>query len=346
MDINDIDEIEEPITGQNQEPPEQNVSNQEPNNKDEDDIITSLLKDRGISDSSKIKFEDENGVVSEKSWNDLTKQEQLNILNQSPTSDPDVDLDDSEIQMLNQMRLAGMNPEQYVTALRNQGAEYIKNQYQQNQNEESYYKTDDLTDDELYVLDLQYRSPDMTDEEIAKSLNAAKQDEELFTKQVNGLRTYYRNLEQEEQSRKDLEEQEKEQTEFKEFSNKINSSISDLNSIGNLDVSLSDDDKNELSEFILGRDQAGINWFGKALEDPDTVVRMAWFALKGEDMFNEIENYITQQIKTTAQNSYNKGLEDGKNKKTSPKVVVTSPQHTNNYLNQTNEPIGLENIDF
>ena len=73
---------------------------------------------------------------------------------------------------------------------------------------------------------------------------------------------------------------------------------------------------------------------------------MAWFALKGEDMFNEIENYIAQQIKTTAQNSYNKGLEDGKKQKSSPKVVVTSPQHTKNYLNHTNEPIGLENIDF
>ena len=345
MEIDDIDledPIEEPI---NQDDSESQNYDSQPN----DDIITTLLKDRGIDDSNKIKFEDENGVVSEKSWNQLSRDEQRTILNQSPDSDPESDLDEQEIEMLNQMRLAGMNPEQYVTALRKQGADYAQSQLNDDSNE-SNYKTDDLTDEELYVLDLQYRSPDMTDEEIAKSLNAARQDPNLFSKQVDGLRNYYRNLEGEEQSKKQLEQQEQEQEQFNRYANEINNSIYGMNNIGSMDLSLSDDDKEEIAQFILGRDQAGINWFGKALEDPDTVVRMAWFALKGEDAFNEIENYIAQQIKTTAQNSYNKGLEDGKNGRTttSPKVVVTSPQRQNfnSFQTPSNEPIGLENIDF
>ena len=242
-----------------------------------------------------------------------------------------------------------MNPEQYVTALRKQGADYAIAQ-NKNSNDESNLKTADLTDDELYVLDLQYRSPDMTDEEIAQSLNIAKQNTGLFEKQVEGLRQYYANLESEEMSRKELEEQQQREAQFQEYANYIQQSINNLNNVGSMDISLSNDDKNELAQFILGRDQAGINWFGKALEDPDTVTRMAWFALKGEDAFNEIESYIAQQIKTTAQNYYNKGLQDGKNgviNNPSSKVVVTSPQQNpNGFINRKNEPIGLEDIDF
>jgi len=43
--------------------------------------MSDFLKSRGISDIQKIKFEDENGSIEERSWNDLSKEEKLNILN-------------------------------------------------------------------------------------------------------------------------------------------------------------------------------------------------------------------------------------------------------------------------
>ena len=135
------------------------------------------------------------------------------------------------------MRLAGMTPEQYVTALRQQGANYVASQQQK---EQPSYKIDDLTDEELYVLDLQYRSPEMTDEEMQKMLTTAMSDEGLFNKTVSGLRNYYKALEQEEQSRKDLEIKEQEQQQFNEYSNKILNSIQDVNSVGNMDIQLSE----------------------------------------------------------------------------------------------------------
>lgn len=341
MDIDELDDYEVEAPKPEPEPSVDQPSGE--SNSVDDDIVTSLLKDRGISDPTKIKFEDKNGVSYERNWNDLTVDEQKNILNQSPDKDPESDLDEQEIEMINQMRLAGMNPTEYVTALRQQGANYAI-QNNQPSEPESNYKTDDLTDDELYILDLQYRSPDMTDDEITESLNNAKANPELFDKQVKGLRTYYQQLESEEQSRRDLELQQQQQAQFNEYAGHIESAINSISSIGNMDISLSNADKDELAEFILGRDQAGINWFGKALEDPDTVVRMAWFALKGEDVFNDIENYISQQIKTTAQNSYNKGLEEGKKLNGSrPSVVVTNPQPFKPNSTQT---LGLENIDF
>lgn len=327
-EINDLDfddgfNVGEPVNEEPTEPqnPNQNVT---PNEKPSSDIITELLRDRGIEDSNKIKFEGEDGVITERAWNDLSPEEQKEILNQSPNKDPDVDLDEEEIKMINSMRLHGMNPQEYVQALRNQGAYSYAQQNQSS--EEPNYEVDDLTDDELFMLDLQYRSPDMSEEEIYQALNNAKQDKEVFDKQMQGTREYYKGLEQDIKNQKSLEAQEKEKESFQEYSNAIMNSIQSIDSIGNLDINLNQEDQEELAQFILGRDQAGINWFGKALEDPDTVVRMAWFALKGEDAFNDIENYISQQIKTASQNSYNKGLEDGKKSRQKESNVVINPK--------------------
>jgi len=58
-----------------------------------------------------------------------------------------------------------------------------------------------------------------------------------------------------------------------------------------LDIDLTDDDKNALYTFITGTDSTGVNYFAKALSDPETVVKTAWFAMHGEDVINSIEDY-------------------------------------------------------
>lgn len=326
MDLENVYEDDDDVKQQITEPQQE-----------ESDIISDLLKDRGIEDKNKIKFEDDSGNVVERSWDSLTIEEQKNILNQDPNSDPEKNLDEQEIEMINQMRLHGMNPVEYVTALRQQGAAMVNSR---TDNQEPNYETDDFTDDELFILDLQYRSPEMSDEEAYQALESAKNNEELFKKQIAGIRQYYKGLETDMKSQKELEAKQEQEEQFQNYSNMVLDSIQNINSIGNLDLDLNTEDKEELAQFILGRDQAGINWFGKALEDPDTVVRMAWFALKGEDAFNDIENYISQQIKTAAQNAYNKGLEEGKKSK-----VVINPSY-NKTTTTKNKIIDLKDLDF
>ena len=332
MEIDQLDDFEQ--ENHEQEPVEEQHE-QEESPSSSGDIIDDLLRDRGIDDRNKIKFEDEDGLLVEKSWNELSKQEQKNILNQDPYADPETELDDQEIEMINQMRLHGMNPYEYVTALRNQGANYAMSQAQ------PQYQVDDLNDDELYVLDLQYRSPNMTEEEQIQALTAAKQNEELYKKQVDGLRNYYKGLESDAQQQAQLQQQEIYNQQFQQYENSIVNSIQNMTSIGNLDLELNADDKEDIASFILDRDPAGINWFSKALEDPDIVARMAWFALKGEDAFNDIENYIAQQIKATKQDAYNKGLEDGRR----GKVVFYNNPMNNDFSNSSDMHGSLDNID-
>ncbi len=325
---------------QGAEPKSSTVVSSEPS-VNNSDIIIELLKDRGIEDTTKIKFEDETGNIQERAWQDLSVEEQKEILNQDPFKDPETELDDAETNFINQLRLSGLSPDEYIENLKRLGAQEYAQQASSNS---ETYEIDDLSDDELFILDLQYRSGDITEEEAAEALKAAKANEDLFKKQITGTREYYRNLERDMKSQQELQQQEENNRLVTEYANQIKGSIQNINSIGNLSISLDDDDKEQLAQFILGRDQAGINWFGKALEDPDTVVRMAWFALNGEDAFNDIENYIAQQIKTTAQNSYNKGYEDGQKNKVN---VVVTPQTTQTIADKYN-PIkaNIEDLDF
>lgn len=331
--IDEIDEQDEELTS-----PEEEESSQEPESQpyQQTDIIDELLKDRGIEDRSKIKFESEDGEIEERSWDDLSSDEKRHILNQNPDTDPSTELDDDEIQMINQIRTLGLSPAEYIESLQKQGASLYAQQLQSP--EQSNYETDDLTDDELFILDLQYRSPEMSEEEAFQVLDQAKQNDTLFNKQIEGLRKYYKELETDMQNQQQLELQEQRQQQFQQYSDSILDSIADMDSIGSLDLELDNDDKDELANFILGSDQAGINWFSKALEDTDTVVRMAWFALKGEDAFNEIQDYIAQQIQTASQNAYQKGYEEGLAKK--PTVVIGKQG------SQNNQVLDIDNLDF
>lgn len=335
--IDEIDDFDQDNSQDYQSQTEEYLSNEQDlmqDSNESNDFISEILKDRGISDKNKIKFEDDNGIVSERSWDDLSSEEKRTIINQNPDLDPDTELDDEEIEFINQIRASNLSPKQYIESIKKQEIQQYEDSVANNQ--ESEYQVDELNDDELFILDMQYRSPNITEEEAYQALQVAKENPELFTKQMEGIRTHYKSLEEDLENQKQLEYQEQQNKRFQEYSNSIIDSIQNIDSIGNMDLDLSDDDKNEIANFILGRDQAGVNWFSKALEDTDTVVRMAWFALHGEDAFNDIENYISQQIKVTAQNAYNKGLEDGKKNKT---VIINNP------LNPKRE-FNVNDIDF
>ena len=78
------------------------------------------------------------------------------------------------------------------------------------------------------------------------------------------------------------------------------------------DINLDDDEKSELHEFLTGFDNAGNSWLGKALNDPNTLVKLGYYALNGDRMIEEISSYYNNEIAQVRQNSYKKGYEDAK----------------------------------
>jgi len=87
-----------------------------------------LLRKQGISDPTKIKFEGDDGIIKERDWDELSYDEQLNILIGDNQSNPETDLDDDEIDMINAIRSSKLSPAEYMQTVRDQAI----NDYQQN----------------------------------------------------------------------------------------------------------------------------------------------------------------------------------------------------------------------
>ena len=298
---------------------EQEVDDNNTNKEEKTDIITYLLNQKGIKDPSQIKFEGENGELETRDWNSLSLEEQYNIL-QTPSDTSDTDLDDQEIQLINQLRLNGISPEEFIQMTKNEGAQ----EYAASLTPEQNYVVDDFNDEELYIYDMKARVPDMTEDELAASLEAAQANPQAFEKQIAGLREEYKRLEQEEIQQQQAINQEEQQQQFEEFQNNVYNAINGIEDIGG-SIELEDDDKDLLAEFILGRDNAGMSYLGKALNDPETLVKMSWFALRGEEALDDIQNYYAEQIKIARQTGYNEGLAASGKEKT-PKVAVRKPK--------------------
>lgn len=322
------------------EEPKNNIPQEE-----EKDIITLLLRERNIQDPSKIKFEDEEGNIQERDWNSLTTEEQLNILKTS-NDDTESQLEDDEIDLINKLRLSQMSPEEFINYVKQQGvSEYL--QYNQ---EEPVYKIDDLSDEDLFILDLQSRVEDITDEEATAALDRAKQDQSLFEKQMKGIREEYKRIESEKQQMQDFEKQQEEAQRFETFKNSVLESIQSFDKIGSLDIDMEDDDMNEIANFILSSDSAGVNYLAKALNDPQTLVRMAWFALKGEEAIDSITEYFTEEIKKVSQSRYEQGFKDGKSgkkEKTSPVIIKPTQEKkpTTPTIGTPNKQLSIDDLD-
>lgn len=287
--------------------------------KGEEDVITSFLKYNGISDPEHIKFEDEDGIVKDRSWNDLSFEEKMNILTTS-SEEPERDLTEEEIKFINELRTSKLSPEQYINTIRQKAAQ----DYMESLQNTPQYSIDDLSDDEIFMLDLQDKIEDASDEEVLAALNKAKEDP-LFERRVAGMRKALKAQEEQYKEQMNAEQAQIQEEQFNQFKDSVLTSIQSLNKVGDLDLNLETDDMEDIASFILDRDDSGMSYFGKALNDPKTLVEMAWWTLKGRDALNSISEYFVNEIKNQKQISYQKGLEDGKKSSTR---VVYKPQET------------------
>ena len=299
--MNDIDDFQQ----QDLQDTIQNPEN--PENQETDSFIASILKDRGIQDMSKIKFE-EDGEVKEVDWKDLSVEDQLNIFNSSTIQQDNEEYNQEEKELIEAIRTSKMSPSEYIQYLQQDGV----NAYIQNNQTSQIYQVDSMTDDELFLYDFISKIDGATEDEAKEALTQAKGNEQLFAKQMGALRAYYKQAEDDQIQQEQLEEQYRQQEEFENLSNQVVDQINDLEEIKGYDLNLEDSDKQELYDFILGEDPAGNNYFAKALSDPKTLVKIAYLALNGERMIEDITTYFQNEIKSVREQSYKKGMEDAK----------------------------------
>lgn len=298
----EVDEFDETPTQENQEPdpkPEKegNQETDPPSEGDqEDDLTTEVLKLRGISNPNKIKFQDESGAITERSWDSLTKEEQINILaDQREDQGTNNDLAEDELELINSIRNSGMSVQDYIQT--------ITPQINQPQDTNQF---DTMSDEDLYAFDILNKvgNDNITDEELDAALEAAKANETLFKKTVEGLRQQYNRLQEEQKQNIANQQQAAAQQRYQAFANVVNNQIDNFNSFAGQPIQLSNQDKDNLSEFMLALDEDGSSALGKALQDPKLLTKAAFWLLNEQELIAELQK---QQ-----QDAYTRGYNAGK----------------------------------
>lgn len=295
-------------------------SNQEPDEtpsegSEQDDLTGEVLKLKGIEDPNKIKFEDHNGAIVERAWDSLSKEEQLNILAGSDVPE-DTDLDDSEIDLLNAIRSSGMSIEDYLNDL-------VQKQVQQMQvPQQQTFKIDELSDEEVYALDLLEKvgAENISDDELTEAVEKAKENSTLFSKTVEGLRNEYKQLQQDEEARELNAYQAQQQEAYQNFSASIIDQIQNLNSFAGQQLEMTQEDAETLAQFMLDIDDQGMSPFGRALQDPELFTKAAFWLLHEDEIVEE----LTRQM----QDTYKLGYEAAKRDMSGSKVVFQPKNET------------------
>lgn len=286
---------------------DQPAGQQKPSAQPDEDLTTEVLRLKGITDPGKIKFEDETGAIVERAWDSLSREEQINILIDQEVEQQD--FDDSELQLINTIRESGMTPDEYIQSLLPE-TEPTKR-----------YKVDNLSDDEVYALDLLHKvGSDISDEEINQALELAKQNEGLFKKTVEGLRKEYIRLQEDEEAQIANEKAAREEAAYNRFADSIKGQIKELDSFAGQPLQLSDDDIEDLSSFMLEIDDQGLSAFGRAMNDPALFTKAAFWILN--------EDKIVEELNKQIQDNYRRGYEQAKadlQGKPKPKLVFNKP---------------------
>lgn len=247
------------------------------------ELINNLLAQRGITDASKIQIEDEDGNIQELDFNSLPIEEQLEILQQETP-----ELDDSEIETINYLRENGVGIQELIEYHRNQAIqEYLQSQ-------QIDYTVDNLSDEELYKLDIASRYEDLSEEELEIELQKELNNPDLFKKKVDKLREVYKQEEIAEQTELAKQAELEEEQNYQVLIDSMVEVAQETNEL--FDLELEDEDKEEVLQFLLNKDINGQSEFVKLLNDPKALFQLAWFATKGQEAFSTIHDYYKKEI--------------------------------------------------
>jgi hypothetical protein len=330
INANDDFEIVEhkPLFDDDQEPPKEGEPGAQTKPEEKQiplDVISELLKEKGITDPSQIKFENEEGEEERVSFYDLPVVEQLEIL--KTETEPKNDLDDDEILFINYLRQNQLTPDELINHAKQQAIqEYLATQ-------QPLESVASLSDDEVFLTDLLTRIQGITDEEAQQELDTAKQNTATYNKKVEALR---KDLLEKETFRKQEEaaiaDEEKKQS-FETFKHSLLETAPSVKDIAGR-IELDDEDISETIDFLLSEDATGTRYIAKALNDPASLIKMAWFYVKGEEAIDQVATYYESQIKEFSKNNYDKGYEDGKNGVVPTKRVATKPKDNKQDISQ------------
>lgn len=235
--------------------------------------MESFLISLGIKDPKKLQFENEAGEIEEQDFNKLSKEEQLNVIQELTNNQ----YSDYEKQVINVLRRNNISLEDLIASYQQKAIEDYLAENPDAKHQKSY-KIDDYSDDELYMADLFAKFPDFTEDEVRSKLEAAKVNEELFKKEVDALRVYYKG----EEDRQAEAAQQAEQQQYEALQNSLLDAVNRFSEVV-LDtddpqsdaLEIEEGDKRMILDYLLAPDKDGRSQFDKDLSDPTALIELA-----------------------------------------------------------------------
>ena len=328
--LNDFVNRETTQEGEEEPPQDNDTGNEEDKTPPVSNFLYEFLKEKGIEDPSKLQFENEDGEIEEVDFNSLSEEEKLNIINS--ISDPG--LSQHETDVINYLRQNNVTFNQVIDYFSKKAVEDYLAQ-NPDQAHQKIYTIDDYTDDELYLADLKSKYPEFTDEELTSKLESAKSNETLFKKEVDALRADYKKQEDAE-----IEAQkQKEQQDYDDLVGNLQNILSNFNEVA-LDstdaesdvLEIEDSDKQQVLAYLLYQDSEGKSQLVKDLENPATLIELAWLRTQGRALIDNTTRYwkdlLKQERKEKAK--LQKELESYQNKGSQSVVVPKPPKKDEN----------------
>jgi len=286
----DDDPIEDPVdNGTGGDDDDEPTGDNAPQGGEEDDEplsgIEKYLADYGII-GGQIQFED--GEF--KSFEELSSEEQYNILQSlaseaRPTIEDDYDLDETEINLLNDIRNSELSVEEYIGELIN---EQVRRSLTARDSLSIDYEN--MPDDAVYMKWLTEVNPDVSEEEAVEFIETQRANEELYKHLVDQIRgkyiqeqrdEYLRNLNAQTQQQKELIEADRYQ---------IVQTVENIDNIGGAEIN--DDMKNEVLHSLLEiNDQGDPLIMEEMFSDPEKLFKAAWFMKYGESYLDNVDKY-------------------------------------------------------
>lgn len=295
--MDDLDDIFDDAPIENVEQNQNNINIPEENTTDDifnEDILGSttdkslldtFLKNKGITNSM-ITIVDENDEQKEVNFYDLTKEEQLDILNSS-SEETNENLDDTEIELINHLRSNNLSVDDFLAQYKESILAEARTSVEQT------YDIDAYDDQELFLLDLKTKY-DLTDEELQIELEKELKNEDLFTKKITKIRSEYKTLEDQYKASQQAEFEAQQQEQYKTFASAMNTiAVETLDFHG---ISLEDSEKTETLSYLLDLDDQGMSKFSRDLNDPKKLYEAAWYLRYGKEAFQTLEDAYEAEI--------------------------------------------------
>lgn len=236
------------------------------------------------------------------------------------------------------MRQNGLTLKDYGSAVSRQSIQdYRANN--QTPTPQRVYTVDDYSDDELYIADLKTKYPDFTDQELLSKLEVAKEDEVLYDKEVAALRKSY----QDDEDALAQQEVEREKAQYAALQQNLIQAATDFTEVlfdpdnPNSDsLVIEDQDRRQIMSYLLDQDSQGKSQLIRDLENPKTLVQLAWLRLQGQDAISDTSRYWKDTLKETRKENarLQKEIERLKGNKGNSTVVVPVNKNDKKYMSQ------------